>query len=208
MPLARASTSSGFSGRTAGEYVTASAPATFSGLWPTATVMPWERSRSATGESFRSEPETWWPMAAQHEGDGAHAGPADAHDVDCAGGDRRGRRAGRRGSAVSAGMGIDQFGDAGGRVGVSVVPGRLAHGAQALGIGQQRIELEGEPPPVAVADRGCAPPRPWPTSASALRVWWSRGAPGSGTRMAGTPATSSSATVMAPARTTHTSAAL
>ena len=63
MPLARASPSSGFSGRTAGEYVTASAPATFSALWPTATVMPWERSRSATGESFRSEPDTWWPMA-------------------------------------------------------------------------------------------------------------------------------------------------
>ena len=59
MPLARASTSSGFSGWTAGEYVTASEPATFSGLCPTATAMPWERSRSATGESFRSEPETW-----------------------------------------------------------------------------------------------------------------------------------------------------
>ena len=63
MPRARASVSSAFSGCTAGEYVTASASATFSDACPTATVMPWERSRSATGESFRSEPVTWWPMS-------------------------------------------------------------------------------------------------------------------------------------------------
>ena len=58
MSRARASASSVFSGGTAGENVTASAPATFSGRCPTWTVMPWERKRSATGESLRSEPET------------------------------------------------------------------------------------------------------------------------------------------------------
>ena len=109
---------------------------------------------------------------------------------------------------MSAGMGIHQLGDAGCRVGVPVLPGRLAHGPEAVGIGQERIELQGEPAPGRTRDRGSSTAAPMPTSASALRVWWSRGAPGSGTRMAGTPETSSSATVMAPARTTQTSAAL
>ncbi len=59
MSRARASASSAFSGCTAGEEVTASTSATFPAACPTATVMPWERSRSATGESFRSEPDTW-----------------------------------------------------------------------------------------------------------------------------------------------------
>ncbi len=58
MPRARASTSSGFSCWTAGEYVSASTPTTFSGACPTATAMPCERSRSATRESFRSDPDT------------------------------------------------------------------------------------------------------------------------------------------------------
>src|SRR5580700_7452814 len=53
-------------------------------------------------------------------------------------------------AAPSAGMGVNELGDAGGRVGVAVVPGGVAHGPEALGIAQEGIELEGEPPPVAL----------------------------------------------------------
>jgi hypothetical protein len=68
--------------------------------------------------------------------------------------------------------------------------------------GEHRCHLGLQPVRIAFAS-GTRTAAPAPTSASALRVWWSRGAPGSGTRMAGMPATSSSATVMAPARQTN-----
>ncbi len=62
-PAAAATRISTFSSGTAGEYVTASTSVTFSERCPTATAMPCERRRSATAESFRSEPVTVWPMA-------------------------------------------------------------------------------------------------------------------------------------------------
>ena len=120
--------------------------------------MPWERSRSATGESFRSEPVTAVAHGPEHQRDGAHAGPADAHDMDALGHARGPARPAP--SGVSAGMGIHQLGDAGGRVGVSVPTSRLTHGLQAFGIGQERIELQGEAAFRRTRDRGLAPPRP------------------------------------------------
>ena len=135
----------------------------------------------------------------QDQRDGAHPGAADADDVDpprpgevegrCVSG--HGRRPVRR-------------------------PGRPRRDARARGprrawreaqrVRQQRVELGGEPCAVALVV-GQVHRGPRSTSASALRVWWSRGAPGNGTKIAGTPASRSSATVMAPARVTHTSAA-
>ena len=103
-------------------------------------------------------------------------------------------------------MGVDQLGDAGGRVGVRVPTGRLAHGCEALRIVEQRVELVGEPAAVAlgIGDVHGCPHAHQRLGIARLVV---PGGAGEGTRMAGTPATSSSATVMAPARVTHTSAA-
>ena len=54
--------------------------------WPTWTV---DAEAGAGGRgpatACRSLPDTWWPMAGQHRGDGAHAGAPDADDVDAPG---------------------------------------------------------------------------------------------------------------------------
>ena len=50
-------------------------------------------------------------------------------------------------------MGVHQFGDAGCRIGVTVLPGRLAHGVETARIGQERIELDREPRSGALAVR-------------------------------------------------------
>ncbi len=60
-PRRSASTSSGLVAGMAVEWVTASTSPTLAASWPTVTVTPRSLSRSTMGESFRSEPVTWWP---------------------------------------------------------------------------------------------------------------------------------------------------
>ena len=103
-------------------------------------------------------------------------------------------------------MGVDQLCDAGGRVRVGVPAGGFAHGAQALRIGEEGIELLGQPLSGALGVREVHGRTHADERLGIARLVVPRG-PGSGTRIAGTPDTSSSATVMAPARVTHTSAA-
>ena len=103
-------------------------------------------------------------------------------------------------------MGVDELGHVVGRVGMRQPTGGLAHGLEAWWVGQQGVELPGQAAPVALLV-GHQDGSPHVDQGRAFLVWWSRGAPGKGTRMAGTPATNSSATVMAPDRVTHTSAA-
>ena len=64
-PSRRASTSSGLSAVTAVEWVTSAAPATWSARWPIETSIPTDRRRSVTVDSFRSLPDTSWPMACR-----------------------------------------------------------------------------------------------------------------------------------------------
>ena len=166
MPRARASTSSGLSAATAGEYVTASAPADV--LGPVT-----DRDGDAVASAGARPP-------------ASPSGPSPRRcDPWRAGPDRwrscRRRRCRRCGSVAgalevertgpaSAGMGVDQFGDTGGRVGVRLLPGGGAHGAEALGIGQQRVELVASRSPSHSAIghvHGGAPSAPSPP---ALRV--------------------------------------
>ena len=103
-------------------------------------------------------------------------------------------------------MSIDQLGDAGCRVGVRVAAGGLAHGPEARRIAEQRIELLGQPLPGAL---GIGEVHGHAHADHRLGIRASGGPRGAGEghRIAGTPVTSNSATVMAPARVTHTSAA-
>ncbi len=57
-PRRRASATSGFSFRTAVEVTTTCAPVARSAACPSKTRAPRETSRSVTGESLRSEPDT------------------------------------------------------------------------------------------------------------------------------------------------------
>ena len=65
MPACAAATSSRFVGGIAVDAVTASAPMTWLRSWPTCTVTPATRSRSKTGSSRRSLPDTVWPISAR-----------------------------------------------------------------------------------------------------------------------------------------------
>ena len=116
---------------------------------------------------------------------------------------RRGRRS-QPGGRGSAGMGVHQLGHPapprrGGRAARAAPPmaraggrGRPAARRARRRAARRRTRRRARGPPRRPHQRlGVAP--------SGGR----RGAPGSGTRMAGTPATTSSATVMAPARHTH-----
>ena len=64
IPVRRAASSSRFDAGMAVEAVTASTPATCAASWPTWTVTPAARSRSSTGSSRRSLPDTSWPISA------------------------------------------------------------------------------------------------------------------------------------------------
>ncbi len=64
MPASAAAASSMLAAGMAVEAVTASTPATWARSWPTWTVTPAARSRSSTGSSRRSLPDTAWPISA------------------------------------------------------------------------------------------------------------------------------------------------
>ena len=65
IPAALAACNSLFDAFTAAEYVTTSQPATTDGSCGTFTVTPNERSRSTTGDSRMSLPETLRPISAR-----------------------------------------------------------------------------------------------------------------------------------------------
>ena len=214
MPRARASRSSVLSGCTAGENVTASAPATFSARCPTATVMPCERRRSATGESFRSEPETVWPMARSTSAIALMPAPPMPTTWMCRGNARSSASTPSPAPLLAPLLRAGPVSGHGRRPARRRGPPRRGgHGpgpprswrAAARGSDKSASSSWASRRPSHSGSGRCTA-APMPTKASALRVWWSRGAPGRGTRMAGTPATSSSATVMAPDLVTQTSA--
>src|SRR5258708_21911586 len=112
--------------------------------------MPWERRRSSTSESLRSEPETRCPMARSTSAMALIPAPPMPTMWMCRGGPRSSAAPDAPASRTSAGMGVHQLGDAGGRVGMPVGAGGLAHGPEALRIGQEGIELEAQAPAVAL----------------------------------------------------------
>ena len=174
MPRACASASSGFSGGTAGENVTASAPATFSASMP-------HRHGDAVGAQALRHRRVLQVRARdrvthrpEHQGDGAHAGAADAHDVDAPGRPRsraaspsgpphpRGRSCQRAWASTSSATRRR-------RVGVRVPRARPR--AWRAG-GRGRTGVHRAPRPAAAPSHsgsGTWTAAPMPTSASALR---------------------------------------
>ena len=80
----RAATTSGLSSGIAVEITTASsASATLPAAWPTCAATPSEPERArAPRDSREVGAAHGWPMRDEHGGDRAHAGAADADDVD------------------------------------------------------------------------------------------------------------------------------
>ena len=129
-------------------------------------------------DSRRSEPLTRWPMRASTVAIALIAGAADADDVHGA------RRAESRSRSAARADLLDEIGEAGGGVGPAERAGGRAHrraprrgrraAPRARGRGGRRR-----------ARRRGPPPRPRPRRAPRrCAVWWSPGAPGSGTRTA------------------------
>ena len=82
MPRSRAATTSGLSAATAVDTTTASAPATFAAAWPIAIATPSRARRArdrALGEVGAGH---LVALRREHLGDAAHAGAADADEVD------------------------------------------------------------------------------------------------------------------------------
>ena len=148
-----------------------------------------------------------WPMRASTVGDRAHARAADADDVDGAR-----RREVEIGSAcvtgrLTAGTGRTSSTRSAKRaVGVGARPserrGRCAIAREPGRIGEERVELAGEARGRRARRRARSPRRRRARTPPRSRVWWSPGAPGSGTSTDGMPTAASSA-VMPPDRHTH-----
>jgi hypothetical protein len=66
---------------TADDTTTASAPLTFSAAWPSTVRTPSPDSRRVSEFSARSEPLTAKAEIGQHFGNAAHAGAADADEM-------------------------------------------------------------------------------------------------------------------------------
>ena len=186
-----------------GRRTSASASATFSRRCPTATAMPRERRRSATGESLRSEPDTVWPIARST--DAIALMPAPPMPTTW-------MRRGTRGPAAPGGRRQRAWAS------TSSATRAAASGARAHGR-RRAIERKRAGSPSGTASSSSASRSPVHSGSGTCAPHPCRPAPrhcapggpggrrGAAPRMAGTPATSSSATVMAPARDPHTSAA-
>ena len=182
-----------------------------------ATAMPSERSRSVTPDSRRSLPVTRWPMAWSTVAMALMPAPPTptmwtrwTHRRIPQAVGRGGPRRCLRPSRPSPPVGRwprppgPRPAAASGRPSAL---GRPSHGHQAVAGRPAAPRPPGARPAGVQAGSGSRTAAPTRSSTRALAVWWSPGAPGSGTSTAGTPATASSATVMAPARHTTRSAA-
>ena len=191
-------------------------PATCARSWPMSTSYP--EAREPLGHRARG------PVGAgdleaqgvQHLRDAAHAGAADADEVHAAhpAHARLGERIETRAADGSAGSATGHL-----QAVLRHALGRIAHrsvvmrprATSAISTRRRRVLCSvgrGSRPARPASRRSSARRSAAPRSASqrALRVWWSSVAYGNGTSMDATPTAASSATVIAPARHTATSA--
>ena len=173
-PRSRPSTTSRLRSGMAVETVTASTSSRrFAAWWPTCTSTPAARSRSSPADSFRSLPDTRWPIAASTLAmalmpapptpttwmDRGRAGRRDAATRRVLRHGRAPRPAARHGRR---------------RHGRRTVSHGLGHRGQAGRIGEQRVELVGQAIAVS-SSSGTRIAPPARMSTAALAVWWSRG---------------------------------
>ncbi len=127
----------------------------------------------------------------QHLRDAGHADAADADEVDGADAERERPHAATR--AWASTRSARRAAASGRAAACAACPARVS----TSGMASREASRCGS---VAMSRWAITQPAPAASAARALAVWWSSIAPGSGTRMAGRPATASSATVEAPAR--------
>ena len=195
MPRSRAARSSMFVSGIAVEDVTASHPSTRSASWPTRTSTPAARTRSSTGWSRTSLPDTAWPISARAMAIADIPGPPTPTTCRRSGRDRssgaRGASVGR--TAVTVGQArrcdrrltghprrpsataLDELDE---RAAAVLVAGPRAAARAEL----RRASSSARRRSISVAERassapGAARPRPGRRASARSRVWWSSAAP-------------------------------